>query len=129
VAKAEPYANYLHLTSLQSDYYASISSFNFYRPDDLPDAQPTVSKDIDLFVHQHQLQASRMWTLLNKLLVFIYSLWHGVKLNQRSSVQEGPAVAGNHRDATSHVKVDLICTELVMYQNCPTICTKIGMFH
>ena len=31
-------------TSLQTDNHASISSLNFYRPDALPDAQPTVSK-------------------------------------------------------------------------------------
>jgi len=31
-------------TSLQTDNHTNISSFNFYRPDALPDAQPTVSK-------------------------------------------------------------------------------------
>jgi len=31
-------------TSLQMDNYASTSSFSFYRPDALPDAQPTASK-------------------------------------------------------------------------------------
>jgi len=30
--------------SLQTDYHAITSSLNFYRPDALPDAQPTVSK-------------------------------------------------------------------------------------
>jgi len=36
---------------------------------------------------QHQLQASRMWTLLNKLLLFIHSLWQGVNPNQQSIVK------------------------------------------
>jgi len=31
-------------TSLHTDNHASISSLIFYRPDALPDAQPTVSK-------------------------------------------------------------------------------------
>ena len=31
-------------TSLQADNHTNTSSFNFYRPDALPDAQPTVSK-------------------------------------------------------------------------------------
>jgi len=31
-------------TSLQTDNHTSISSLDFYRPDALPDAQPTVSK-------------------------------------------------------------------------------------
>ena len=30
-------------TSLQTDNHTNTSSLNFYRPDDLPDAQPTVS--------------------------------------------------------------------------------------
>jgi len=32
-------------TSLQTDNQASTSSLNFYRPDALPDAQPTASKN------------------------------------------------------------------------------------
>ena len=40
---SEPYANDLHL-SLQTDNHTSISSLDFYWPDALPDAQPTVSK-------------------------------------------------------------------------------------
>jgi len=40
--------------------------------------QPTVSKhwrqyDVHLLVYQHQQQALTMWTLLNKLLLFIHS--------------------------------------------------------
>jgi len=31
-------------TSLQTDNHTNTSSLNFYRPDALPDAQPTVSK-------------------------------------------------------------------------------------
>ena len=31
-------------TSLQTDNSANTSSFNLYRPDDLPDAQPTLSE-------------------------------------------------------------------------------------
>jgi len=31
-------------TSLQTDNHTSTSSLNFYRPDALPDAQPTMSK-------------------------------------------------------------------------------------
>jgi len=31
-------------TSLQTDNYSNTSSLNLYRPDALPDAQPTVSK-------------------------------------------------------------------------------------
>jgi len=31
-------------TSLQTDNHTNTSSFNFYRPDALPNAQPTVSK-------------------------------------------------------------------------------------
>jgi len=41
VASAEPYA--IICTSLQTDNYASTSSFNFYKPDAVPDVQPTVS--------------------------------------------------------------------------------------
>jgi len=33
-----------HCTSLQTDNHINTSSFNFYRPYALPDAQPTVSK-------------------------------------------------------------------------------------
>jgi len=33
-----------HLHPLQTDNHASTSSLNFYRPDALPDAQPTVLK-------------------------------------------------------------------------------------
>jgi len=29
----------------------------------------------------------------------------------------------------NRVEVDLICTELVMYPNCPPLCTEIGTFH
>ena len=39
-ASAGPYANKL----LQTDNHTNTSSLNFYRPDALPDAQPTVSK-------------------------------------------------------------------------------------
>jgi len=35
--------------------------------------QSTRQQDVDLLVCQHQLQSSRMWTLLNKLLQFIHS--------------------------------------------------------
>ena len=42
VALAWPYANSLHL--LQTDNHTNTSPLNFYRPDALPDAQPTVSK-------------------------------------------------------------------------------------
>jgi len=42
MASAGPYANHLHL--LQTDNSASTSSLNnFYRPDALPDAQPSVT--------------------------------------------------------------------------------------
>jgi len=38
--------NHMHIicTSLQTDNHASTSSLNFYTPNALPDAQPTVSK-------------------------------------------------------------------------------------
>jgi len=42
VASAGPYANNLHLD--QTDNHTNTSSLNLYRPDALPDAQPTVSK-------------------------------------------------------------------------------------
>jgi len=42
VASAGPYANNLHLA--QTDNHINISSLNVYRPDALPDAQPTVSR-------------------------------------------------------------------------------------
>jgi len=42
VASAGPYGNHLHLGP--DRYHASASSFNFFRPDALSDAQPTVSK-------------------------------------------------------------------------------------
>jgi len=42
VAAAGPYAN--NCTSLQTENHTNTSSLNFYRPDGLPDAQPTVSK-------------------------------------------------------------------------------------
>ena len=75
-------------TSLQTTSYHS----TFYRPYALPDAQPTVPKhwrqqDINLLVCQHLLQASRIWILLNKLLLFIHRLRQGVNLNQHSTVQ------------------------------------------
>ena len=41
VASAGPYAI---CTLLQIDYHINTSSPNFYRPDALPDDQPTVSK-------------------------------------------------------------------------------------
>jgi len=41
VASAGPYANNLHLTP---DNHTNTSSFSFYRPDALPDSQPTASK-------------------------------------------------------------------------------------
>jgi len=41
VASAGPYANSLHL---HTDNHTSSSSLDFYRPDAVPDAQPTVSK-------------------------------------------------------------------------------------
>jgi len=41
VAFAGPYANSLHL---HTDNHTSSSSLDFYRPDAVPDAQPTVSK-------------------------------------------------------------------------------------
>jgi len=43
VASAGSYANNLHLAP-QTDNHTNTSSLNFYRPDALPDAQPTVSK-------------------------------------------------------------------------------------
>ena len=43
VASAGPHANDLHLT-LQTDNHTNTASLSFYRPDALPDAQPTVSK-------------------------------------------------------------------------------------
>jgi len=42
VASAGTYANNLHLAA--DRYHTNISSLNFYRPNTLPDAQPTVSK-------------------------------------------------------------------------------------
>jgi len=55
------------------------------------DAQPTVSKhhrqeDVALLVCQHTLQDSSMWTLLNKSLISIHSLWQSVNLNQQSTL-------------------------------------------
>jgi len=45
VASAGPCAKNLRIcTSLHTDNHANTSSLNFYRPDDLPDAQSTVSK-------------------------------------------------------------------------------------
>jgi len=41
-ASAGQYANNLHLA--QSDKHTNTPSLNFYRPDALPDAQPTVSQ-------------------------------------------------------------------------------------
>jgi len=43
VASAGPYAKHLHLAP--NRYHASTSPLNFYRPDALPDTQPTVSKN------------------------------------------------------------------------------------
>jgi len=40
-----------------------------------------------MLICQHQLQAWRMWTLLNKLLFFIHHLWQGVNRNQQSAVK------------------------------------------
>ena len=42
VASAGPYANDMHLT--QTDNHTNTSSLNFYRPDAVPEAQPTVSR-------------------------------------------------------------------------------------
>jgi len=44
VASAGPYANNLHLA--QTDNHTETPSLNFYRPDALPDAQPTVLKHL-----------------------------------------------------------------------------------
>jgi len=45
VASAGPYANHFAPNSrLKTDNHASNSSLNFYRPDALSDAQPTVLK-------------------------------------------------------------------------------------
>ena len=43
VASVGPYANNLHLAP-DRDNHTNTSSLSFYRPDALPDAQPTVSK-------------------------------------------------------------------------------------
>ena len=43
VASAGPYANNLHLDPDRKPHQHLITQF-FYRPDALPDAQPTVSK-------------------------------------------------------------------------------------
>jgi len=44
-ASARPYANNLHLAAtLQTDNHTNTSSLVFYRPDVLPDAQPTMLK-------------------------------------------------------------------------------------
>ena len=43
-ASAGPYANNLH--SLQTDNHSNTSSLNFYRPDALPDAQPTENERV-----------------------------------------------------------------------------------
>jgi len=46
VASAGPYAYSLHFAALlQTDNHTKTPSLNFYRPDALPDAQSTVSKD------------------------------------------------------------------------------------
>jgi len=45
VTSAGPYADNLHLAP--TDKHANTLSLNFYRPDALPDAQPTVSKPSD----------------------------------------------------------------------------------
>jgi len=42
VASVGPHANNLHLAP--TDNHTNTSSVNVYRPDALPDAQPTVSK-------------------------------------------------------------------------------------
>jgi len=45
------------------------------------DAQPTVWKHWrQLFACQHQLQASGMWTLLNKWLLHTHSIWQSANL-------------------------------------------------
>jgi len=54
VASAGPYANNLH--SLQADNHTSTSSLNFYKPDALPDAQPTVSKKALEFISSTPLK-------------------------------------------------------------------------
>jgi len=55
-------------TSLETDIYASTSSLNFLQ------ATRKV-KDVHLLVRYHQLQASRTWIMLMKLLLFTHSLW------------------------------------------------------
>jgi len=42
MASAGPYASHLHL--VPDNYHTNTSSLNSYRPDALPDAQPTVVK-------------------------------------------------------------------------------------
>ena len=44
VASAGPYANNLHLALDRQPHQHLITHSIFYRPDALPDAQPTVSK-------------------------------------------------------------------------------------
>ena len=39
----------------------------------------------DLLICQHQLQTSKIWTLLSKLLLSVHKLWQGGNLNQHSS--------------------------------------------
>ena len=43
-----------HATSLQTDNHTNTSSLNFCRPDDLPDAEPTVSKQTACWLKNEQ---------------------------------------------------------------------------
>jgi len=61
-------------TSLQTDYHASMSSLNFYRPDFLPAAKPTASK------HWRQFYSSFLviWSLvfIGNYFMFFIPIFH-----------------------------------------------------
>ena len=61
-------------TSLQTANHTNTSSLNFYRPDGLPDAQPTVSKHS--LVHEiHEVTSMQQRTFLGIFSVSHTSVW------------------------------------------------------
>jgi len=62
--------------SLHTDNHTSTSSLNFYRSNNLPNAQPTALKHRRMLIYwfTNTSISLKMWTWLNKLLQFIHSL-------------------------------------------------------
>jgi len=79
-------------TSLQTDNHTNTSSLNVYRPDALPDAQPTVSVSLFLLC---LIYANRLFTCLPQCRMLVNSGLSNIRKNITRNSRACPMLTGS----------------------------------